>query len=302
MNIRILVLLFPVLLCTNFAAAQELKGIWHGFITANDGTRELPASGYSLNIKWQKGDIVSGSAYIYGKYSLKFEGILDFIGTADALTRRISITELRILKYLRPSDHHLLCIKLQHLKLIRESGQDLLIGNWEGRASEGIPCDPGKVVLRRYDPVQPAGLGISDTLIRFISQDTATRSRFLRTTLAEPVIIPVTSPRVRLELRDYLREDRDTVSVFYNRREIIRNLRITRKPRKFTLNLDPRPGLNEIILFARNLGYIPPNTSNLTIDDGSRKHRVLIESTLQKSAVIYLRYTGPAENGRLTGK
>ncbi len=293
MRTRITRLVLPMLLWAAGTSAQDLRGIWHGYITANDGTGELPASGYSLNIKSQKGDVLSGSAYIYGNHNLKFEGILDFIGTADARSQEISITELRILKYLRPSERHMLCIKLENLRLIRQRDQDFMTGNWEGIATGGIPCIPGKVVLKRYDPVQPAGFGISDTLIRFISQDTTTRTRFLNTTLSDPLVIPVTSRRIRLELRDYMQEDQDTVSVFYNRKEIIRNLRITRKPKKFEISLPPRTQLNEIILYARNLGIVPPNTSNLTIDDGSRKHRILLRSTLEQSAVIYLRYTGP---------
>ncbi|HEY1006501.1 MAG TPA: hypothetical protein VGD92_04940 [Sphingobacteriaceae bacterium] len=291
MKARITRLVLPLLLWAAGASAQDLRGIWHGFITANDGTGELPASGYSLNIKSQKGEVLSGSAYIYGKYDLKFEGILDFIGTSDAQSREISITELRVLKYLEPSERHMLCIKLEDLRLIRQMDEDFLVGNWEGVATGGVRCIPGKVVLKRYDPVQPAGFGISDTLIRFISQDTTTRTQFLKTTLSEPIVIPVASRRIRLELRDYMQEDQDTVSVFYNRKEIIRNLRVTKRPRKFEISLPPRTQLNEIILYARNLGRIPPNTSNLTVDDGSRKHRILIRSTLQQSAVIYLRYT-----------
>lgn len=282
------------------ATGQDLTGIWNGYITASEGETELPPSGYSLNIKQHQGDIISGSAYIYGTHHLKFEGFLDFIGTADAVTKRVSITELKILKYNKPTDRHLLCIKFEDLKRVEEDNKEYLIGSWAGNATDGKECAPGRVVLRKHNPINFQPLGISDTLMRLITQDTITQKQFLSTELAKPIIIPVNSSRVQLELRDYLREDNDTISVFYNRREVVRDLRITKRPKKINLYLNPNAELNEIILYAKNLGAIPPNTANLTIDDGTQKHRVLIESTLQKSAVIYLRYVGRGSPTRLT--
>jgi hypothetical protein len=67
-------------------------------------------------------------------------------------------------------------------------------------------------------------------------------------------------------------------------------MRIYRKVQKKTIRLDPLAGLNEIVLYAHNLGLIPPNTCLLTVDDGKSKQKVRIESTKQKSAVIYLNY------------
>lgn len=54
--------------------------------------------------------------------------------------------------------------------------------------------------------------------------------------------------------------------------------------------MNPDIELNEIILFAENLGKIPPNTSQLIIIDGTNTYRLIIESDLQKSAAIYLKY------------
>ena len=287
LNVLLLLILSAI-----YTLGQDLKGIWHGYITATAGDVELPSSGYSLNIKKQQGDIISGSAYIYGQHHLKFEGYLDFIGTMNPASQNVTITELKIMKYIKPSDQYLLCIKLEDLKLVREGNEQFLTGSWEGTVSDGKSCVPGSVVLKKYNAASPGHQGISDTLMQLISQDTVTRSEFLNTDLAQPIIIPVSNPWVQLEIRDYMREDNDTISVFYNRKEVIRNLRITKKSRKFSLLLNPKAELNEIVLYARNLGNIPPNTANLTIDDGTRKHRIIIESTLQKSAVIYLRYVG----------
>lgn len=53
------------------------------------------------------------------------------------------------------------------------------------------------------------------------------------------------------------------------------SLRIN-KPSIYTLRLNRNQELHEIILYAENLGRIPPNTSNLRIHDGIKEHQVLI--------------------------
>lgn len=65
---------------------------------------------------------------------------------------------------------------------------------------------------------------------------------------------------------------------------------IVNKPSNYTLRLNRNQELHEIILYAENLGKIPPNTSNLRIYDGVKEHQILIRSTKEVSAVVYLRY------------
>jgi len=87
-----------------------------------------------------------------------------------------------------------------------------------------------------------------------------------------------------------LKEDGDIISVYHNRRPFIRNQLIVNSPSTHTLRLNRNQQLHEIILYAENLGKIPPNTSNLRIYDGVKEHQVLIRSSKEVSAVVYLRY------------
>ena len=119
---------------------------------------------------------------------------------------------------------------------------------------------------------------------------------FLKTKLARPVVIEVTDNVIQLEIKDYLKEDGDIVSVYHNRNSFIRNLPIINKPSYHTLRLNRNQELHEIILYAENLGRIPPNTSTLKIFDGIREHQVLIQSSREVSAVIYLRYVPAQKN------
>ena len=113
---------------------------------------------------------------------------------------------------------------------------------------------------------------------------------FLKTKLARPIVIEVSDNVIQLEIRDYLKEDGDIISVYHNRRPFIRNLLISNTTTHYTLQFNKNTELHEIILYAENLGQIPPNTSNLKVFDGVKEHQVLIQSSKEVSAVIYFRY------------
>ena len=271
--------------------AQDYTGIWQGYITASEGGQQYYNSGYTLNIKSQQGDIITGNSYIYGRNPLSFEGLLDFIGTIRNSENRSWFTELKILRYKTSHDTIKICVKLADLEFSHKDGIDYLTGNWNGTISNGSSCAPGKVYLQRFNPDKPDGIEpIPAEVMSMIKNDESRKVDFLGTELMEPVIIDITNSFIQFQLEDYMREDLDTVSVYINRAPVLSNVKITKRTTNFWKQLDKRSELTEIIMYAENLGKIPPNTSNLTIIDGDKKHRVLIQSTKEKSAVIYLRY------------
>jgi hypothetical protein len=114
--------------------------------------------------------------------------------------------------------------------------------------------------------------------------------KFLSTDIKTVKEIPVHNRNIILRLRDYQHVDDDTVSIFLNRKIIFSKQRISKKQKVLNIFLNSPTDVNEIILFAENLGKIPPNTSELIIIDGKDTHRLVIESNKQKSAAVYLRY------------
>lgn len=275
------VLFSPVIF--SHTQAQDLTGLWQGYITATDASI---TSGYLINIEKQKDDIFSGRAYIFREGI--FDGHLDFIGTSvDSV---VKLTELRVLRYRTPPSWFV-CVKFCSLDFMHRKSVDHLIGQWHGSIFSGNPCTPGEVILRRYNPQNPEGIQpIPDTVLQLAKKNAGKPMTFMDTELDEPLIVPVRNRVVKMELRDYMKEDNDTVSVYYNRNPFIKRVRIAKKKKVYTVRLDPFSELNEFVIYAENLGDIPPNTSVITIIDGDRKHSVRIESSLQKSAVIYLRY------------
>lgn len=80
--------------------------------------------------------------------------------------------------------------------------------------------------------------------------------------------------------------DGDTISVFYNGKLIEAHKRLTDKALSLTLLIDPNIIINELIMYAENLGSIPPNTAVMIVTDGGKRYEVRIASDLKKSGVI----------------
>lgn len=78
--------------------------------------------------------------------------------------------------------------------------------------------------------------------------------------------------------------DNDTISLFYNRKLIASKLMLSDKPLNFSFALDNN--VNEISMFADNLGKIPPNTALAIIYAGEQRFELNLTSTLDKNATI----------------
>lgn len=80
--------------------------------------------------------------------------------------------------------------------------------------------------------------------------------------------------------------DGDTVSVFFNGKLVLSHKKLTDKALTLNLDIDPNINVNELVMYAENLGSIPPNTAVMIITDGGKRYEVRITSDLQKSGTI----------------
>ena len=83
--------------------------------------------------------------------------------------------------------------------------------------------------------------------------------------------------------------DGDTVSVFMNGENIISRQKLKEAATKKTIYISPNMDSVQLVLFAENLGSIPPNTGLLTVRDGDDVYQVRFSADLQKNASIILR-------------
>lgn len=99
-----------------------------------------------------------------------------------------------------------------------------------------------------------------------------------------------TSDSLVLSLYDNGTVDGDTVSVVLNGEVIIARKRLTEKAIRTTIHLTPAQGDSlQLVMYAENLGAIPPNTGVLVIQDGNNRNEIRFDGDLQKSSAIILK-------------
>jgi len=98
--------------------------------------------------------------------------------------------------------------------------------------------------------------------------------------------IEIENETFRVDLYDNGEVDGDSISLFYNNKLILSKKRLSAKP--LTLNLDATSGdaINELTMYAENLGEIPPNTALMVVTDGDKRYEVRIASDLKNSGTI----------------
>lgn len=90
----------------------------------------------------------------------------------------------------------------------------------------------------------------------------------------------------KVDLYDNGDIDGDSISLFYNGNLLLSHKKLSDKPISLTLEADSDKDMNELIMYAENLGEIPPNTALMIVTDGDKRYEVRITSDLQKSGTI----------------
>ena len=103
----------------------------------------------------------------------------------------------------------------------------------------------------------------------------------------------IESDSVRLSFYDNGEIDGDSISVFVNNNLILSHQALAAKAFNLYLLLDSTREVNEISMFAENLGRIPPNTALMVLTDGKNRYEVFMSSSLTENATIELRRKKP---------
>ena len=101
--------------------------------------------------------------------------------------------------------------------------------------------------------------------------------------------ITVSSDSLKVDFFDNGEIDGDSISIFYNNKLIAFNRILSTKAVHFTVGLDTTREINEITMFADNLGSIPPNTALMVVTDGRKRYEIPMASNLQRNATLKIR-------------
>ena len=80
--------------------------------------------------------------------------------------------------------------------------------------------------------------------------------------------------------------DGDSITLIYNDKILTTHQLLTEKPLTFYIKITPGNTRNELVMYAENLGSIPPNTALMVIYDGKKRYELNISSTEKSNGVV----------------
>ena len=251
------------LLASSVLSAQDLNGIWRGTLTPEAGAC-FPVYNLELQISFVN-NMITGNAYDY--YDKSRYVRLDFNGRFNSTTKRLVLIEEKILTVQIPRDCFP-CIKTYDLTYSQNGKIEYLTGDFKGvGADRKTACQPGRIRLQRVMiPEFPVQIKQNDTLAK-IQQNLQLKHR--EKDLVQTYQIDTS--HLKIDIYDNAEIDDDTVSVFLNNTLLLYKKRLTDKA--LTLSVNAFPGQEyELMMYADNLGRIPPNTALMVITSGKKRY------------------------------
>ncbi|MDH5366783.1 MAG: hypothetical protein OEW67_07335 [Cyclobacteriaceae bacterium] len=98
----------------------------------------------------------------------------------------------------------------------------------------------------------------------------------------------VSNSTVTVSVWDHQVVDGDIISLILNGKWILEDYKLKKEKNTFKINL--KEGKNLLILYAKNLGKYVPNTAAMVVDDGIKKHQMILESDLDQSGALEIIY------------
>ncbi len=165
--------------------------------------------------------------------------------------------------------------------------REVLEGHWKGVSKN----DPGKYrgsairLERKAGPLLPPL-----PVIEHHRKDSAQQQQWLsllsRTSPVAATIHMEHEDSVELELYDNGEIDGDSVSLYMNGQLVVSHLKLDSRPMVMKLALDKSLPVNKLILYAENLGILPPNTALMEINTRGKKYNIFLSTDFRRNAMV----------------
>ena len=292
--------------------AQNLTGSWYGKANASlEGSHNNYLT--ELIIK-QKSDDIEGifgyyfkngykSIFIRGKYDKKnnrliinkipltyfraasVDGVdcmMNF--AANIISSRVQITMNGI--FLTDPKYSYTCpeFRVNYTLDKDETNQDSLIKNtvayklWQPQPDDIIVNNNPVDTIKKVDSIKAPNLAL-ETLVKNFEKRATVLSKE----------VEVESDSVRVSFYDNGDIDGDSISIFLNKVPVLTKQPLAAQALNVYFKLDPSKEINEISMFAENLGKYPPNTALMVVSDGENRYEVYLSSSLTQNASVRLR-------------
>jgi hypothetical protein len=312
------------MLAANYLPAQNLTGTWEGdmgdyqFLQLNVIQNGDKLCGYTWD--YVKGDRSSYcKAYFEGRYDKRkdqwlFQGTSFIEGSEDHFLMRlklstrfvkgekvlegISSVKSLLLKLLSGADDSVYLKKVSgRPSQVLENMKDCFLEEKKSKDTIAVTAVPEKEILpTNSDTLTTAPEKITDSLVTIIpppinkADSISIPEELVKRKNKEQSHIEVNVKTITLNVYDNALIDGDTVSIFYNGKLLLSHQRLSEKPIVINLELDEKQTRHEIILFAENLGSIPPNTALVVIYAGEKRYELFSSANLKENAVLVFDY------------
>lgn len=95
---------------------------------------------------------------------------------------------------------------------------------------------------------------------------------------------------IQLDLYDNGTIDHDSISVFHNNVQVVKNGGLGYTPITLKFKMSKEDPRHEFIMVAENMGDIPPNTALMVITAGKKRYEIFLTSTEEKNAKVIIEY------------
>ena len=154
------------------------------------------------------------------------------------------------------------------------------------KVRQQVSSEKVKNELHSYAPnniTTASAIPVNQKIIAAAAEISLRRTEVIRT-------IDFKSDSLTLILYDNGVVDGDTVSVVLNDEVIIPKLGLTEQAYRKVIKIPPGLGDSlQLVIYAENLGSIPPNSGLLIVEDGSDRYKVGFEGDMKKSSAVKLR-------------
>lgn len=299
---------------------QDITGTWSGFLMVND--TKLPyelvisgdkknLSGYSMitftfngventgiktmDIKIKRASIaIEDGELIYDNYStpsrrVKLYGTLVWVGRDSSMTLAGTLTTRSIDMRALKENNFKGTIKLQRkpparsnlMTKLDEMGLAESLSFMQPAVKKEVVNTPVKEKILKDSPMD-SSRNLGQAAVKSSSEMVIRETEVVRT-------VWFRSDSVIISLYDNGEIDGDTVSLVLNGNTILSKQGLTDKAIRKTIAASEIGDSSKLVLFAENLGRIPPNSGLLILQDGNERYQIRFSGDLQKNAAVILR-------------
>ena len=299
-----------ILLATLFislsASSQTVFGYWYGYANVKN---KPAANNYLVELILQP-----EKGYVKGVLNYYFKNTFRSIqvkGNYVASTRMLSLYNIPVTYYASPTNMEVDCMMNLKATLRAAKAGSNLVGAFVGMEDNKYTC-----IDINFNLALAADISVKDSVLKAIREyketyqvwrpsafDTLAPVNVVQRKVVNYVIedqfkqretvvaqeIEVNSDTLKVDFYDNGEIDGDSISIFFNKQLLAFSQRLSTRSIHFDLALDTSIAVNELSMFADNLGSIPPNTALMIVTDGKKEHEIRLSSSLDKTATIRIR-------------